>query len=79
MLSRCQMILTEAKKRAQREFDAVLVQTGHTPDSLRAAAARHPELACATVPIPRDGAAGGAANFALHVAVLDKAAARSAA
>ena len=78
-LSRCQMILTEAKKRAQREFDAVLVQVGHTPDSLRAAAARYPELARATVPIPRYGAAGGAANFALHVAALDKAAARSAA
>src|SRR5882762_2130283 len=31
-LSRCQMILTEAKKRAQREFDDVLARTGLTAD-----------------------------------------------
>ena len=29
-LSRCQMILTEAKKRAQREFEDVLARTGLT-------------------------------------------------
>ena len=35
-LSRCQMILTEAKKRAQREFDEALAKSGMTPDAIRA-------------------------------------------
>src|SRR6185295_9363797 len=34
-LSRCQMILTEAKKRAQKEFDEALARTGLTLDQLR--------------------------------------------
>ena len=34
-LSRCQMILTEAKKRAQREFDEALEATGLTLEEVR--------------------------------------------
>jgi predicted nucleotide-binding protein (sugar kinase/HSP70/actin superfamily) len=65
-LSRCQMILTEAKKRAQKEFDEVLVRTGKSLDQLRAretAAMRR-----ATYRVPRYGVVGTAANYALHLA-----------
>ena len=41
-LSRCQMILTEAKKRAQREFEEVLERTGLTVDDVRAYLDAHP-------------------------------------
>ncbi len=34
-LSRCQMVLTEAKKRAQSEFEAVLQKTGLTVEAIR--------------------------------------------
>jgi predicted nucleotide-binding protein (sugar kinase/HSP70/actin superfamily) len=67
-LSRCQMILTEARKRAQREFDEVLARTGWTEARLRDAVAARPELSRATCRVPRQGAAGTAANLALHVA-----------
>jgi predicted nucleotide-binding protein (sugar kinase/HSP70/actin superfamily) len=66
-LSRCQMILTEAKKRAQREFEEVLERTGMTPEKL--AARVRPGMRRATYVVPRRGvAAGTAANFALHLA-----------
>src|SRR5574341_2235210 len=65
-LSRCQMILTEAKKRAQKEFEGVLERTGMTPEKL---AARVPDdMRRATYVVPRHGVAGTAANFALHLA-----------
>ena len=68
-LSRCQMILTEAKKRAQREFDEVLARTGLTVDEVRDYAERHPEMKRATYHVPHTGeAAGTAARFVLHVA-----------
>jgi predicted nucleotide-binding protein (sugar kinase/HSP70/actin superfamily) len=68
-LSRCQMILTEAKKRAQREFDDVLARTGLTVDEVRAHVERHPEMKRATYHVPHTGAAAGtAACFVLHVA-----------
>ena len=68
-LSRCQMILTEAKKRAQREFDEVLERTGMTPEKLRERAADAPEVKRATFAVPRTGAAAGtAANVALYLA-----------
>src|SRR4029078_11216428 len=47
-LSRCQMILTEAKKRAQREFDDVLSRTGLTVDEVRAYLHAHPQMRKAT-------------------------------
>jgi hypothetical protein len=65
-LSRCQMILTEAKKRAQDEYREVLARIGRTADQLRAretAAMRR-----ATYRVPHLGAAGTAANYALHLA-----------
>lgn len=69
-LSRCQMILTEARQRARREYDAVLARIGMGEDELRAVAAAHPELERATTPIPHHGVTGSAANFALHLAAL---------
>lgn len=67
-LSRCQMILTEAKKRAQREYEGVLERIGMTEEKLRAAIEARPGLARATYRVPHCGAAGTAANLALHVA-----------
>jgi predicted nucleotide-binding protein (sugar kinase/HSP70/actin superfamily) len=66
-LSRCQMILTEAKKRAQREYDDVLERIGISADTL--AARVTPNMRKGTYQVPRSGvAAGTAANFALHLA-----------
>jgi predicted nucleotide-binding protein (sugar kinase/HSP70/actin superfamily) len=65
-LSRCQMILTEAKKRARNEYDEVLGRIGHSVDELKereTAAMRR-----ATYRVPRCGAVGTAANYALHLA-----------
>jgi predicted nucleotide-binding protein (sugar kinase/HSP70/actin superfamily) len=68
-LSRCQMILTEAKKRAQREFEDVLAHTGLTVEKVRTYLHAHPEMRQATYRIPHDGdAAGTAAKLVLHVA-----------
>src|SRR5215471_4943426 len=67
-LSRCQMIFTEAKKRAQREFDAVLEKTGLSVDQARQYVDAHPEMRKATYLIPHDGTAAGTANLVLHVA-----------
>jgi predicted nucleotide-binding protein (sugar kinase/HSP70/actin superfamily) len=69
-LSRCQMVLTEARKRARREYDDVLQRIGLTEPQLREIAARHPELQRATAVIPHHGVTGAAANFALHLATL---------
>jgi hypothetical protein len=62
------MILTEAKKRAQREYEQALEETGLTEDTLRAAVADRPELRRATWRLPHHGAVGTAANLVLHVA-----------
>jgi predicted nucleotide-binding protein (sugar kinase/HSP70/actin superfamily) len=67
-LSRCQMILTEAKKRAQRELDEVLERTGLTLERVRAYLDAHPEMKRATYRVPHRGCAGQAANLVLHVA-----------
>jgi len=67
-LSRCQMILTEAKRRAQREFEEVLARSRLQPGQLAAALERHAELRRATVPLPHRGVAGTAANLVLEVA-----------
>ncbi len=67
-LSRCQMILTEAKKRSQSDFEEVLQRTGLSLEALRRIEARHPELCRATTRIPHAGYAGTAANYALHLA-----------
>jgi predicted nucleotide-binding protein (sugar kinase/HSP70/actin superfamily) len=66
-LSRCQMILTEAKKRAQREYEEVLDRIGLSAEQLQSRAT--PEMRKATYKVPHSGvAAGTAANFALHLA-----------
>jgi len=65
-LSRCQMILTEARKRAQREYDEVMERIGIAPEKLAARAT--PKMRKATYRVPRYGVAGTAANFALHLA-----------
>jgi len=68
-LSRCQMILTEAKKRAQRELDETLARTRLTLEEVRAYLHAHPQMRKATYKIPHDGtAAGTAAKLVLHVA-----------
>lgn len=67
-LSRCQMILTEAKKRAHREYEEVLERTGFNETTLREAIASHPELKRATFRVPHYGVVGTAANLVLHLA-----------
>jgi hypothetical protein len=67
-LSRCQMILTEAKKRAQRELEEALERTGLTVEGVRAHLDAHPEMKRATYRIPHQGVVGAAANLVLHVA-----------
>jgi predicted nucleotide-binding protein (sugar kinase/HSP70/actin superfamily) len=67
-LSRCQMILTEARKRAQREFDEVLERTGMTLDEARERYAGRRELRRATCRIPHLGVVGTGANTILHLA-----------
>ena len=62
-LSRCQMILTEAKKRAQQEFETVLQQTGRSLDELRAFEALHPHVRKMTYTFDHHGVAGTAANY----------------
>jgi predicted nucleotide-binding protein (sugar kinase/HSP70/actin superfamily) len=66
-LSRCQMILTEAKRRAQKEFDDVLKLNGLTVERARELLEAHPEMKRATYKVPRLGAAGTAANLVLHL------------
>jgi predicted nucleotide-binding protein (sugar kinase/HSP70/actin superfamily) len=68
-LSRCQMILTEAKKRAQRELDDTLARTGLTLDEVRAHLDAHPAMKKATYRVPHDGTVTGtAARLVLDVA-----------
>jgi len=66
-LSRCQMILTEAKRRAQREFEDVLKLNGLTLERAGALLESFPEMKRATYRVPRHGAAGTAANLVLHL------------
>ncbi len=67
-LSRCQMILTEAKKRAQREFEEVLERTGLTIEEIRNYEEEHPEIRKATYKVPHYGYAGTSANYVMHIA-----------
>jgi predicted nucleotide-binding protein (sugar kinase/HSP70/actin superfamily) len=67
-LSRCQMILTEAKRRAQKEFEEALEQTGLTIEAIRQYEAEHPEVRRITYRIPHMGCAGTSANYVLHLA-----------
>lgn len=66
-LSRCQMILTEAKRRAQSEFEQVLEKSGLTVEDIRAYEAKHPEVRRATYRIPHLGYPGTGANYITHL------------
>lgn len=67
-LSRCQMILTEAKRRSQQDFEKVMEQTGLTVEAIRQYEERHTELKRATYRVPHLGYPGTAANYVLHIA-----------
>src|SRR5688500_7718488 len=67
-LSRCQMILTEAKRRAQREFDDALHLNGLTLERARDLLESRPEMKSSMYRVPRGNAAGTAANLVLHLA-----------
>ena len=62
------MILTEAKKRAQQEFERVLEQTELSPDQVRQYEAQRPATKKITYPIPHEDVAGTAAGYVLHLA-----------
>ena len=61
-LSRCQMVLTEAKKRAQLEMAEAETRTGLSLEAARRRARSHPRVRRAMSPIPHAGCAGTAAN-----------------
>ena len=67
-LSRCQMILTEAKKRAKSEFDAALSQAGLTVDAARARRDAHPAMRRASYHVAAAGRTGTAANLVAALA-----------
>jgi len=67
-LSRCQMILTEAKRRAQQEFDAVLERTGTSGDRIRQYETQHPYVTRITYRVPYNGYVGTAANYVFALA-----------
>ncbi len=66
--SRVQMALGEAKVKAKAEFEQCLKSTGKTLQEIRAYIDEHPELKRPFYHVPhRDGVAGTAAQFILHV------------
>jgi predicted nucleotide-binding protein (sugar kinase/HSP70/actin superfamily) len=67
-LSRCQMILTEAKRRAQQEYDNALGMNGLTAERARDLLEAFPEMKRATYRVPRGEAAGTAASLVHHLA-----------
>jgi predicted nucleotide-binding protein (sugar kinase/HSP70/actin superfamily) len=67
-LSRCQMILTEAKKRAKSEFDAALAQAGLTLDAARARRDARPAMRKASIRVASAGRTGTAANLVAALA-----------
>lgn len=72
--SRVQMTLGEAKAKAKAEFQEALSRCGRSLDEIRAFVARRPELRSPFYHIPhREGVAGVAANFVLHVSDLMRA------
>jgi len=66
--SRVQMALGEAKAKAKIEFEKVLKSTGKRLDDIRSYVDEHPELKKPFYKVPhRQGIAGTAAQFVLHV------------
>jgi predicted nucleotide-binding protein (sugar kinase/HSP70/actin superfamily) len=69
--SRMQMALGEAKIKAKAEFEQALASTGKKLDEIKAYVAEHRQLRSPFYPVPRrQGIAGIAANFVLHVSNL---------
>jgi hypothetical protein len=68
VLSRCQMILTDAKRRAQHEFEATLDRYGLTIPEVVEYLDTHPDMKRATYALPRNGVVGTAANLVTHIA-----------
>ena len=66
-LSRCQMILTEAKRRAQDEFDEVIAQTKISTGQARQILHKTPHRLLADWPVPDMGVTGIAANLVLYL------------
>ena len=66
--SRVQMALGEAKVKAKLEFEEALKSTGKSLDNIKEYIAEHPELRRPFYHVPhREGVAGTAAQFILHV------------
>ena len=66
--SRVQMALGEAKVKAKTEFEQCLKSTGKTMNEIRGYIDEHPELRRPFYHVPhREGVAGTAAQFILHV------------
>ena len=66
--SRVQMALGEAKVKAKAEFEQCLKSTGKSLEQIRNYIEEHPELKRPFYPVPhREGVAGTAAQFVLHV------------
>jgi hypothetical protein len=66
--SRCQMILTDAKRRALQEFDQVQDRAGISLDRIRHYEAENPSVRKATYRVPHEGVAGTSANYFLDLA-----------
>jgi hypothetical protein len=66
--SRVQMALGEAKAKAKAEFETALKSTGKRLEDIKDYVSDHPELRRPFYHVPhREGFAGTAAQFALHV------------
>jgi len=69
--SRVQMVLVEARQRAEEEFDRALASTGKKLGEIRRYVDDHPDLRNPFHQVPHaPGIAGVAANFVLHVSQL---------
>jgi predicted nucleotide-binding protein (sugar kinase/HSP70/actin superfamily) len=69
--SRVQMVLVEARERAEQEFDQALASTGKKLNEIRRYVEDHAELRSPFHRVPTtSGVAGVAANFVLHVSQL---------
>jgi hypothetical protein len=69
--SRVQMVLVEARERAEEEFDRALVSTGKKLNEIRRYVDDHPDLRSPFLHVPvTPGVAGTAANFVLLVSQL---------
>ena len=69
--SRVQMVLVEARERAEEEFDRALASTGKKLNEIRRYVDDHPGLRSPFLHVPvTPGVAGVAANFVIHVSQL---------